>query len=175
MTSEREGFVQIYTGEGKGKTTAALGLIVRAVGQGLKPLLLQFMKSDPSWGEIVTLKRLGVPVVQCGLDHWVFKGEATDDDLAAAARGLERALDLMRSGDYDLIVLDELATAVFFELAPLEAVLALIAARPPQVELVITGRRAPVELFAAADLVTEMRPIKHYYDAGVLARPGIEY
>ena len=133
------------------------------------------MKSDPSWGEIVTLKRLGVPVVQCGLDHWVFKGEATESDLAAAAAGLDRARELLVSGEYDLVILDELATAVFFELVPIDAALAVIAARPHGVELVITGRRAPEELFAAADLVTEMRPIKHYYDAGVLARPGIEF
>src|SRR5665647_336115 len=85
MTAARQGYVQIYTGDGKGKTTAALGLIVRALGQGLRPAVLQFMKSDPSWGEIVTLKKLGVPVEQCGLDHWVFKGEASEEDLAAAA------------------------------------------------------------------------------------------
>jgi cob(I)alamin adenosyltransferase len=72
VTAERAGYVQIYTGDGKGKTTAALGLIVRALGQGLRPAVLQFMKSDPTWGEIVTLRRLGVPVQQCGLDHWVF-------------------------------------------------------------------------------------------------------
>lgn len=175
MATEREGFVHLYTGDGKGKTTAALGLVLRALGKGLKPAVLQFMKSDPTWGEIVTLLRLGVPVVQCGLDHWVFKGEATEADLAAAAAGLERARALVLSGEYDLVVLDELITAVFFELLPLDSVLALIAARPGAVELVITGRRAPEELIAAADLVTEMRPLKHYYDAGVQARRGIEY
>src|SRR5665648_575565 len=82
MTAARQGYVQIYTGDGKGKTTAALGLIVRALGQGLRPAVLQFMKSDPSWGEVVTLKKLGVPVEQCGLNHWVIKGEASEEDLA---------------------------------------------------------------------------------------------
>jgi cob(I)alamin adenosyltransferase len=175
VTSLREGYVQLYTGDGKGKTTAALGLILRALGQGLRPAVLQFMKSDPTWGEIVTLQKLGVPVQQCGLDHWVFKGEAPEEDLVAASAGFDKAKALVESGDYDLVVLDELVTAVFFELVPVDRVLAMIVAKPAAVELVITGRRAPEELIAAADLVTEMRPLKHYYDAGVKARPGIEY
>ena len=175
MTASRQGYVQIYTGDGKGKTTAALGLIVRALGQGLRPAMLQFMKSDPRWGEIVTLKKLGVPVEQCGLDHWVLKGEASEEDLAAAATGFAKARTLVDSGDFDLVVLDELITAVFFELVAVDDVLALMAAKPAAVELVMTGRRAPDELVAAADLATEMRPLKHYYDAGVNARPGIEF
>ena len=133
------------------------------------------MKADPTWGEIVTLKKLGVPVQQCGLDHWVFKGEASDEDLAAAAAGFDRAKALVEGGDYDLVVLDELVTAVFFELIPVTRVTDLIAGKPEAVELVITGRRAPDELIEAADLVTEMRPLKHYFDAGVQARPGIEF
>jgi len=170
-----QGYVQLYTGDGKGKTTAALGLIVRALGQGLRPALLQFMKSDPTWGEIVTLKKLGVPVRQCGLDHWVYKGKVSDDDLVAAAAGFDEAKALVESGEYDLVVLDELVTALFFELVPVGRVLEMIAEKPQAVELVITGRRAPDELVAAADLVTEMRPLKHYFDAGVKARAGIEF
>lgn len=175
MTDTRQGFVQVYTGDGKGKTTAALGLIARAVGQNLRPLFLQFMKSDANLGEIRTLEKLGVPVVQCGLDHWVRLGKTTDDDARAAGAGVARARELLTSGDYDLVVLDELATAMHFGLVDAAAALALVAARPPQVELVITGRRAGEELVAAADLVTEMRPLKHYFDAGVRARRGIEY
>jgi cob(I)alamin adenosyltransferase len=123
----------------------------------------------------VTLKKLGVPVEQCGLDHWVLKGEATEEDLAAAAEGFAKARALVDSGDHDLVVLDELITAVFFELVPVDDVLAMMSAKPAAVELVMTGRRAPDELVAAADLTTEMRPLKHYYDAGVKARPGIEF
>jgi len=175
MTRLTEGYVQVYTGDGKGKTTAALGLIVRALGQGLRPAVLQFMKSDPSWGEIVTLKRLGVPVQQCGLDHWVVEGEVTKGDLAAAAAGCIKARALVESGDYDIVVLDELMTALFFDLVPLDSVLAMVATKPAGVELVMTGRHAPPEIIAAADLVTEMRPLKHYSDAGVKARPGIEF
>jgi cob(I)alamin adenosyltransferase len=169
------GYVQLYTGDGKGKTTASLGLVLRALGQGLRPAVLQFMKADPNWGEIVSLKKLGVPVQQCGLDHWVRAGKISEEDRAAAAEGFARARALVESGEFDLVVLDELVTAVFFELVPLSGVLELIAARPAAVELVITGRRAPDALVAAADLATEMRPLKHYYDAGVQARPGIEY
>jgi len=175
MTRLTEGYVQVYTGDGKGKTTAALGLVLRAVGQGLRVIVVQFMKSNPDWGEVVSLRKLGVPVEQCGLDHWVLKGEASAEDLAAAAAGLAKARALVGSGDYDLVVLDELIAAVFFELVPVDDVLAMMAAKSPAVELVMTGRRAPEELVAAADLVTEMRPLKHYYDAGVEARPGIEY
>jgi cob(I)alamin adenosyltransferase len=170
------GLVQVYTGDGKGKTTAAFGLAMRAAGHGERVLVLQFMKADPTWGEIVSAKKLGVEVEQVGLDHWVIKGEATDDDLAAAAAGFARARDLVMSGDHDLVVLDELITAVFFELVGLDEVLRLITFdRPARVELVLTGRRAPAEIVEAADLVTEMRPLKHYYDAGVQAREGIEF
>ena len=175
MSPLARGYVQLYTGDGKGKTTASLGLVLRALGQGLRPAVLQFMKADPNWGEIVSLKQFGVPVQQCGLDHWTFAGKVSDEDRAAAAEGFARARALVKSGDYDLVVLDELVTAVFFELVPLGDVLELIREKPEQVELVITGRRAPEELVAAADLATEMRPLKHYYDAGVKARPGIEF
>ena len=172
---QRQGFVHVYTGDGKGKTTAAFGLAMRAVGHGRRVIVLQFMKADPTAGETVAARRLGIDVVQCGLDHWVIRGEASDDDRAAAAAGLARARDVVCSGDYDVVVLDELITSVFFELVPVDGVLALIGARPSHVELVLTGRRCPPEVEEAADLVTEMRPTKHYYDAGVEAREGIEF
>jgi len=175
MARLTEGYVQVYTGDGKGKTTAALGLVLRAVGQGLRVIVVQFMKSNPNWGEVVSLRKLGVAVQQCGLDHWVLEGEASAEDLAAAAAGFAKARALVESGGYDLVVLDELITAVFFELVPVDDVLAMMAAKPVAVELVMTGRHAPLEIIAAADLVTEMRPLKHYGDAGVTARPGIEF
>jgi cob(I)alamin adenosyltransferase len=175
VSAERRGYVQVYTGDGKGKTTAALGLALRALGHDLRVVLVQFMKADPTWGEIVAARRLGLEVIQAGLDHWVRKGKATADDLAAAALGLARARDLVLSGRFDVVVLDELVTALYFELIPLADVLALVADKPAHTELVITGRRAPAELIAAADLATEMRPLKHYFDAGVEAREGIEY
>ncbi len=175
MSPLSRGFVQVYTGDGKGKTTAALGLVLRALGHGLRPVVVQFMKADPTWGEIVMLRRLAVEVVQAGLDHWVRKGEATEEDLAAAAAGFARALGLVMGGEYDVVVLDELVTALYFELVSLDDVLALVRDKPAEVELVITGRRAPDELVAAADLVTEMRLVRHYFDDGVHAREGIEF
>jgi cob(I)alamin adenosyltransferase len=149
--------------------------VLRALGHGLRPVVVQFMKADPSWGEIVMLRRLDVEIVQAGLDHWVHKGEATAEDLAAAAAGLARARELVVGGGYDVVVLDELVTALYFELVPLDDVLALLRDKPVEVELVITGRRAPEELVAAADLVTEMRPLRHYFDQGVQGREGIEF
>ncbi len=175
MSPLARGFVQVYTGDGKGKTTAALGLVLRALGHGLRPVVVQFMKADPTWGEIVMLRRLEVEVVQAGLDHWVRKGEATAEDLAAAAAGFAEARGLVMSEDYDVVVLDELVTALYFELVPLGDVLRLVRDKPAAVELVITGRRAPEELVAAADLVTEMKPLRHYFDDGVQGRKGIEY
>ena len=173
--SERTGYVQVYTGDGKGKTTAAFGLAMRAAGRGLRVLVLQFMKANPSCGEVVSAARLGIGVEQVGLDHWVRKGEATVGDLRAAAAGFRRARGCVDGGEYDLVVLDELITAVFFELVAAGDVCALFAGKPAHVELVATGRGAPDEIVAAADLVTEMRPVKHYYDAGVGARQGIEH
>jgi cob(I)alamin adenosyltransferase len=175
MSALAQGYVQVYTGDGKGKTTAALGLVLRALGQGLRPVVVQFMKADPTWGEIVMLRRLEVEVVQAGLDHWVHRGEATAEDLAAAAAGFAEARRLVMSGDYDVVVLDELVTALYFELVPLGDVLTLVRDKPAAVELVITGRRAPEELVAAADLVTEMKPLRHYFDDGAQGRKGIEF
>jgi cob(I)alamin adenosyltransferase len=175
MSKLERGYVQVYTGDGKGKTTAAFGLALRAVGKDLRVVIVQFMKADPSYGEIRAARRLGIDVVQAGLDHYVRKGEVTSDDLAAAARGFAKARQLVMSAEYDLVILDELITSLYFDLLPLADVLALLREKPRSVELVLTGRRAPDEVVAAADLVTEMRAVKHYYDAGVLAREGIEY
>ncbi len=175
MTDGRRGYVHVYTGDGKGKTTAALGLALRALGHDLRVVMVQFMKADPSWGETVMARRIGLEVLQVGLDHWVRKGEATVDDRRAAAAGFTRARDLVMEGAYDLVILDELLTALYFELVTLDEVLRLFAEKPQHVELVATGRRAPDEVVAAADLVTEMRPVKHYFDAGVPAREGIEF
>lgn len=175
MSAERRGYVQVYTGDGKGKTTAALGLALRALGHDLRVVVVQFMKADPSWGEIVMARRIGLDVLQVGLDHWVRKGEATDDNRRAASEGFARAREVVVGGAFDLVILDELLTALYFELLPLADVLRLFEEKPARVELVVTGRRAPDEVVAAADLVTEMRAVKHYYDAGLPAREGIEY
>ena len=169
------GYVQIYTGEGKGKTTAALGLALRAVGAGWNVFLGQFAKGLRT-SELTALEeRLAdrVTVRQFGLGRFI-TGKPTEADVAAARRGLEEARQAVASGDYRLVILDEANVAVKLGLASVEDFLALIDARHTDVELVLTGRDADPRLIARADLVTEMRLVKHYFQQGVPARRGIE-
>ncbi len=172
----QRGRVQLYTGNGKGKTTAALGLALRAVGHGLRVYVMQFLKGQTVYGELETARRLApeLTIEQVGREAFVSPTRPAEEDLRLAREAFARARVLVTSGDYDLVILDELNCAVLFGMIPLSEVLALIAARPPRVELVLTGRGAPQELMDAADLVTEMREIKHYYHAGQEARQGIE-
>ena len=175
MTEEQqEGYFQIYTGEGKGKTTAALGLALRASGRGYPVYIGQFMKGQ-DYGELHALPLLKtITHVQYGDPGWVYKGKITDAQRASAMEGLKQAEEAMLSGDYRIIILDEINMAVWFELVTLEAALELIEKRPPDVELIFTGRRADEAFLEKADLVTEMREVKHYYSKGVPARKGIE-
>lgn len=188
-------YVQVYTGEGKGKTTAAIGLAIRAIGAGKKVLFLQFMKSKvysehtilPTLQNL-TLETVGKPffIIKEGmkskdeLAKWgdevvVFEsGNPPKDYVALIEKGYERALAAISSGEYDLVVLDEYNMALFFELITWDKTKALLDARHPETELVFTGRGAPQELIDEADLVTEMKEVKHYYLQGVMARKGIE-
>ncbi|HOI30391.1 MAG TPA: cob(I)yrinic acid a,c-diamide adenosyltransferase [Melioribacteraceae bacterium] len=171
-----KGFVQIYTGNGKGKTTAALGLALRAAGAGMKSYIIQFMKEYP-YSEVESLKNLNhsIEIEQCGGDDFVYKKELPpSDELKKAAAGLRRAKDKMISGNYDLVVLDEVCVAIYFKLFNTIEVLDFIKSKPANVELILTGRYCPQELIDAADLVTEMKEVKHYYQTGVLTRKGIE-
>jgi len=170
------GLVQVYTGHGKGKTTAALGLALRAVGHGLRVHIMQFLKGQTIYGELETAKSL-VPLLsieQVGRKSFVIPGKIDPIDIEMALTAFTRAQALLVSGDYDLVILDEVNCAVDLGLIPLAAVKALIAAKPPTTELVLTGRNAHPEIIELADLVTEMREIKHYYNAGEPARVGIE-
>ena len=170
----REGYVQVYTGDGKGKTTAALGLALRASGHGLRTYVGQFMKGQP-YGELDALRdHPHITIEQYGDVRCIRREEVTPEHVAQARRGLERARQAMLSGDYDVVVLDEVNVAIWFGLLDVEEVLTFLKQRPKQVELVLTGRRAPEELIRRADLVTEMREVKHYYQQGVGARSGIE-
>ena len=174
MTLER-GCVQVYTGNGKGKTTAALGLAFRAVGHGLRVCVFQFVKGSALYGEHLLAEKLAplLTIVQGGRPGWVNKKDITEDR-KVAQEALEEVKRLLTSGDYDVVVLDEINGATAFGLIDVEQVLELIRLKPEKVELVLTGRNAAVEVIEAADLVTEMREIKHYYSAGVPARKGIE-
>jgi len=169
------GLVQLYTGDGKGKTTAALGLALRAAGHGLRTYIAQFMKGQ-DYGELHSAPLLApyVTIEPLGQLAFVRADQITPEDIALVQRGLERVRQVLVGGAYQIVVLDEINMAIYFGLATVEQVLEIIRSRPAGIELVLTGRRAPQELIDAADLVTEMREIKHPYQKGVLARRGIE-
>ena len=171
-----QGLVQVYTGNGKGKTTAALGLVFRALGHGFRVHVMQFMKGQTVYGELESAKRFSdcLTIEQVGQPRFVRPGQQTAADREMARQAFARAQVLVASGDCDLVVLDELNCAVDFELVELDAVKEMIRNKPLHTELVLTGRNAHPEIVALADLVTEMREIKHYYHAGQPARTGIE-
>ena len=175
-TALQQGLIQIYTGNGKGKTTAALGLAFRAAGRGLNVHIMHFMKHDPDYGEMQSALKMGAKwsVEQVGRRGFISPKNPADKDIELAQSALVRAATLACSGDYDLLILDELVNALGFGLVRLEQILDLIHNKAAHTELVLTGRNAPQELIDAADLVTEMREIKHYYAAGQPARIGIE-
>jgi cob(I)alamin adenosyltransferase len=166
--------VQVYTGDGKGKTTAALGLAIRASGHGMRTYFGQFMKGQ-SYGELDALRgHRQITIEQYGDVRCIRREEVTAEHVAQARRGLARAQEAMVSGEFDIVVLDEVNVAIWFGLLCVEDVLAFLEERPGSVEVILTGRRAPPELVERADLVTEMRLVKHYYEQGVSARKGIE-
>jgi cob(I)alamin adenosyltransferase len=168
------GYVQVYTGDGKGKTTAALGLALRASGHGMRTYIGQFMKGQ-HYGELEALRdHSHITIEQYGDVHCIRREEVTPDHVTQAHQGLERVQAAMLSGRYDVVVLDEVNVAIWFGLLTVQEVLAFLDQKPEQVEVILTGRRAPHELIERADLVTEMREVKHYYQQGVVARKGIE-
>jgi cob(I)alamin adenosyltransferase len=171
-----KGRIQVYTGNGKGKTTAALGLALRAAGHGMRTFIAQFLKGQPS-GEIEALKRLEplIRVEQFGRKGFILVGDGPDEaDLERARQGLRRVREVLDSGEFRVVVLDEVNTAVHLKLLTESEVLDVMARKPEGVELILTGRYAPEAFLERADLVTEMKSLKHYYDAGVSAREGIE-
>jgi cob(I)alamin adenosyltransferase len=169
-----KGYIQIYTGDGKGKTTAALGLALRAAGHGLRTYIGQFMKGQ-DYGELHSLRgHHYITIEQYGQPYCIRREEVTPEHAALAHQGLERARQAMLSGQYDIIVLDEVNIAVWFGLLNVEEVLTFLDQKPEHVEVILTGRRAPPGLIERADLVTEMCEVKHYYHRGVMARKGIE-
>jgi cob(I)alamin adenosyltransferase len=176
MNRLKKGYVHIYTGNGKGKTTAALGQALRAAGSGLKTFFVMFMK-DFSYGEIRSIKHLGdwIKLEQYGNDSFVFRKQPPDkEDKKAARLALKRAREAMLSNKYDIVILDEVCVAIHFGLLKSKELLSLLTEKPGPLELILTGRYCPTELTEKADLVTEMQEIKHYYQKGVAARKGIE-
>jgi cob(I)alamin adenosyltransferase len=169
-----KGYIHIYTGNGKGKTTAALGLAIRAAGAGLQVFLAQFVKGRQC-SELNTLSRLSdqITVEQFGLPGFI-NGKPSVQDIEAARDGLEKVKSFILSGQFDMIIIDEGNVAVTYGLISKQDLLDLIAMKPESLELVITGRGALPEIIDKADLVTEMKEVKHYFNQGVNARIGIE-
>jgi cob(I)alamin adenosyltransferase len=175
----KQGYVQVYTGNGKGKTTAALGLCMRALGAGLSVYIGQFIKGM-RYSEIITLEKLSsifgsekLKVEQYGRGCFIWR-TPEPADIAAAQEGLKKATQAMLSGNYDLVIVDEINIALYYNLISEKDLNQFLDSRPLEVELVLTGRYAPASLIARADLVTEMCEIHHYYTKGVEAREGIE-
>jgi cob(I)alamin adenosyltransferase len=189
MTTPR-GLVQIYTGDGKGKTTAALGLGLRAAGHGMKVLMVQFMKTVRYYGELESVKRLSpnFEIVQKGKPCarpddecleckacFVHPDKPEPEDVAAARDALEFCSDVLRKAEHDIVILDEILYAIKFGLITCDEVAKLVRMKPPDMELILTGGDATAELIDLADLVTEMRSVKHPFQQGIKARKGIEY
>jgi cob(I)alamin adenosyltransferase len=173
----RKGYFQLYTGNGKGKTTAALGIAVRAMGQGFRTYIGQFMKGQVC-GELKAAKSVLSPYVtveQYGKRTLVgIKDDVGDDDIRMARAGLGKAKRAMFSGAYDVVTFDEIITAHHFHLVTLGEMLEVVEMKPVDIEVIFTGRHAPPEPIEKGDLVTEMKEVKHYYQTGVKARKGIE-
>ncbi len=168
--------LEVYTGDGKGKTTAAFGLALRAIGHGWRVLIVQFMKGDSNYGEVKSAKSLpGLEVRQFGLKTFVQKGNPGPEDLELARKGLEFARKAIKSGEYQMVILDEVNVAVDYGLLPLADVLKIARECPREVELVFTGRGAKEEVIELADLVSEVKEVKHPYQRGVVNRVGIDY
>ena len=176
MNDLGRGYTQVYTGDGKGKTTASLGLALRAVGNGLRVLVLQFLKGNEMTGERKAAKALApdLEIRPLGRDGLLRPDDITDEDRALAMEALVEGCREITSQKWDVVVLDEINTACALGLIPVPRVVELIDGKPDGLELVLTGRRAPKEVIEKADLVTEMREVKHYFQQGVKARKGIE-
>ena len=172
----RKGLVQVFTGNGKGKTTAAVGTIVRAAGHGWKVFLVSFMKGNYAYGEYKTLSQIpNVEIAQFGLRKFTDPSNIKSEEKEQAEAALAAAQKAVISGSYDLVVLDEVNVALSYNLISLDKVIKLIEEKPPRVELILTGRYAANRILEIADLVTEMVKVKHPFDEGIKARKGIEY
>ena len=170
-----KGYIHLYTGNGKGKTTAAFGQALRAAGSGLKVFIGQFVKGRP-YGEIEAVKSFlpDVTVRQFGLDCFIVN-LPTDVDIRAAGEGLETVRQITSADQYNVVILDEITIALHYHLFTTGEVLEIMKNKPSRLELILTGRYAPQEIIEACDLVTEMKEVKHYYTKGIEARKGIEF
>jgi cob(I)yrinic acid a,c-diamide adenosyltransferase (EC 2.5.1.17) len=171
-----KGLVIVITGDGKGKTTSAFGQALRATGQGYKVCIIQFMKGR-AYGEVLAVRKYlpTITLYQFGLDSFVMRDDPATVDMELAQQGFEKAKEIIASGEYDMVILDEINVVMDFGLVPDYEILEMVKNKPPELDLVMTGRYAPESLKALADTVSEVKEVKHHYAAGVKNRAGIEY
>ncbi len=172
--SNNLGLIQIYTGKGKGKTTAALGLAMRAAGHGFKIAIIHFMKIW-DYGEVRSLKKLGIDLFRYGTTELIYPENPSPVDFEQADEAMKKSEELLEKGDQDILILDEINVGLDFKLIPLKRVIDLLDKKPDHMELVLTGRNCPAELLERADLVSDMQEIKHPFQKGINARRGMEY
>lgn len=174
---KKKGYIQVYTGNGKGKTTAAIGLALRAAGHNMKTYIAQFMKKG-EYGELIAIKKYLSKVIvveQFGLPDFHYSEEkVTAEERQASQKGIEAAKKAMFSGNYDIVILDEVNILLYFKIVKINPILEIIEQKPDPIELILTGRMAPKEILDRADLITDMKEIKHYFQKNVQARAGIE-
>ena len=178
MTKPRleKGLVQVYTGDGKGKTSAAFGLALRAIGRGLKVYVIQFIKGGFDYGELHIVDKLpNMKLAAFGRGKFITDVSPSGEDAKLAKEAFKLAAKVVNEGEYDIVILDEINVALNMKLVKVGDILKLIKTKPEHVELILTGRNAPAKLVDAADLVTEMKEVKHPYMKGVPPRKGIEY
>ncbi|MEA2089215.1 MAG: cob(I)yrinic acid a,c-diamide adenosyltransferase [Thermoproteota archaeon] len=176
MPKLENGLVQVYTGNGKGKTSAAFGLALRAIGRGFKVYIIQFVKGGFDYGELYIVDKLpNLKLKAFGRGRFVTEKPPNKKDVKLSEEALALAKEVVKSGEYDIVILDEINVALNLKLVNLEKVLELIRNKPTHVELILTGRYAPKEIIEAANLVTEMKEVKHPFNKGYQARKGIEY
>ncbi len=174
MDKQEKGYIQVYTGNGKGKTTAALGLTLRAACAGKKVYIGQFMKGQ-DYSELKAVEFLpNLEMIQFGNLKFI-KGEPSQEDIEGAQKGFAHMKEVILSGEYDVVICDEINTTMFFKMLDPKDVIEMLKQKPDKTEIILTGRYAPEEIIEFADLVTEMREVKHYYETQkVMARVGIE-
>lgn len=177
----KHGYIQVYTGNGKGKTTASLGLAMRALGRNWKVLLIMFLKGGNDYGELTSFQNLSpqiknnLTIVQAGLDRIAYSTNINDDDRKVVQTGWALAKKAILENEYNLIILDEANIAIALDLIKLDEVIEILKNKPDEMEIVLTGRNANPKIIELAHLVSEIKPIKHYWDTGIAARKGIEY
>ncbi len=177
----KHGYIQVYTGDGKGKTTASLGLCMRALGRNWKVLLVMFTKGGDNYGELISFKKLSpeindnLTVVQAGLNRIVYSNNVCSSDETEIQKGWKVVKEAIKNNEYNLIIMDEANIAIDLGLIDLDDVIETLKNKPDEMEIVLTGRNAKPEIVEIAHLVSKIVPVKHYWDTGVVAREGIEY